>query len=126
MHTSPKISAILETKEKRPRSSHLASFDFAQDEDEFDVPATVYLILSVVEGRTAPVQMCACPGAFALSLRSSAHVASAMPCQIAIAWRVAATSWTRRIWTPCDNPWSAPASEPGRRSLGGAALLSAP
>src|SRR5207245_10801083 len=54
------------------------------------------------------------------------HVPPAMPCQIAIAWRVAATSWTRRSWTPCDNPWSAPASEPGRRSLGGAALLSAP
>src|SRR5258707_13551952 len=46
------------------RSDHLhwrgASFDFAQDEDEFDVPSIIYLILSVVEGRMARVQICAC------------------------------------------------------------------
>jgi len=55
MHKSPKISAILATKEKRPRSSHLAFFDFAQDEDEFGVPSKIYLILSEVEERTKPV-----------------------------------------------------------------------
>src|SRR5438132_14089177 len=35
MHTSPKMGATLATTEKRPRSTHRASFDFAQDEDEF-------------------------------------------------------------------------------------------
>src|SRR5258708_31426930 len=56
MHTSPRIGVVLATTEKRPRSPDHASFDFAQDEDEFSVPSTVYLILSVVEGRIAPVQ----------------------------------------------------------------------
>jgi hypothetical protein len=34
------------------RTTFHASFDFVQDEDEFDVPSTIYLILSEVEGRT--------------------------------------------------------------------------
>jgi hypothetical protein len=34
----------------------VASFDFAQDEEYLDVPSTVYLILSAVEGRTIDMQ----------------------------------------------------------------------
>jgi hypothetical protein len=34
-----------------------ASFDFAQDEEELDVPSPVYLILSEVEGRMTALQV---------------------------------------------------------------------
>jgi hypothetical protein len=40
-----------------------ASFDFAQDEDEPDVPSTICLFLSEVEGRTIVV-----PGSSGLSI----------------------------------------------------------
>ena len=40
------------------RDGRCASFDFAQDEVEFDMPLTFYLILSEVEGRSAPMQRC--------------------------------------------------------------------
>src|SRR5712691_5908224 len=53
MHTSSKIERI---SEDGSRSGRCASFDFAQDEVEFDVPSTLYLILSEVEGRCAPMQ----------------------------------------------------------------------
>src|SRR5439155_12571167 len=43
--------------EERSRRGDRAFFDFAQNEDEFYMPSTVYLILSEVEGRTAPMQM---------------------------------------------------------------------
>src|SRR5258708_34611759 len=70
MHTSPKSarSQCLARREKRSWSRHRAFFDFAQNEDEFDVPSTTYLILSEVEGRTMPMQcskMYACHSAAA-------------------------------------------------------------
>jgi hypothetical protein len=75
------LKSILLVTEKQSRSSHRASFDFAQDEDELYVPLPLYLILSevairdaalrrllMVRGRTAPMQMLqelCTPGAFA-------------------------------------------------------------
>jgi hypothetical protein len=37
-------------------SQRHAFFDFAQNEDEFDLPSTIYLTLSEVEGRTLPMR----------------------------------------------------------------------
>src|SRR6266849_3194217 len=60
MHTSLKIerSQCFAISEEGSRGGRCASFDFAQDEVEFDVPSTPYLILSEVEGRRAPMQCC--------------------------------------------------------------------
>jgi hypothetical protein len=70
MHTSPEWAQYqcLAIREKRFRSRHRAfphheeppqggvsNGEFAQNEDEFDVPSTAYLILSEVEGRTTPM-----------------------------------------------------------------------
>src|SRR5216684_2210736 len=58
----------LTRSKERSRGAHGAFFDFAQNEEEFDMPSTAYLILSEVEGRTTPMQcskMCACPSAVA-------------------------------------------------------------
>jgi hypothetical protein len=60
-----RISHPASPHHEEPPQGGVSNGDFAQDEDEFGVPLTVYLILSEVEGRTAPVQMCACPSAFA-------------------------------------------------------------
>jgi len=46
----------LREKRSDPGASIVAFFDFAQNEDEFNVPSPVYLILSEVEGRTTPMQ----------------------------------------------------------------------
>src|SRR5260221_6320004 len=59
-------------KRRAISGGHSAFFDFAQNEEEFDMPSTAYLILSEVEGRTAPMQcskICACPSAFAGATR---------------------------------------------------------
>src|SRR6266446_4324134 len=68
MHTSQERTCFqcLTRSEERSRGAHGAFFDFAQNEEEFDMPSTAYLILSEVEGRTTPMQcskMCACPSA---------------------------------------------------------------
>src|SRR5258708_32452413 len=68
MHTSQEKTCFqcLTRSEERSRGAHGAFFDFAQNEEEFDMPSTAYLILSEVEGRTTPMQcskMFACPSA---------------------------------------------------------------
>src|SRR5580700_424848 len=42
---------------EEPPQGGVSNGDFAQDEDDFDVPSTIYLILSEVEGRTTPMQV---------------------------------------------------------------------
>src|SRR5229473_5589840 len=66
-HISRKDLLSMSYEKRRAISgAHSAFFDFAQNEEEFDMPSTAYLILSEVEGRTTPMQcskMCACPSA---------------------------------------------------------------
>src|SRR6266851_969000 len=68
-HISRKDLLSMSYEKRRAISgAHSAFFDFAQNEEEFDMPSTAYLILSEVEGRTTPMQcskMCACPSAVA-------------------------------------------------------------
>src|SRR5229473_5511560 len=79
MHTSQEKTCFqcLTRSKERSRGAHGAFFDFAQNEEEFDMPSTAYLILSEVEGRTTPMQcskMCACPSAKA-GAQEQPHVA---------------------------------------------------
>jgi hypothetical protein len=47
---------VMNSGAERSRSRHRAFFDFAQNEDELDVPSTIYHILSEVEGRTVSMR----------------------------------------------------------------------